>query len=334
MRVLHLPAGRQMTVLCSALRELGVEATSVHFDPESYQFESDICLHLKETKQKDRKLRQFFFQQLDQYDIFHFHFGKTFFPEKSELDLLKKLGKKLVVQHRGSDARRLSIARKHGNSFVRVKSNRTEQSIHNNMTSLSKYIDHAIISDYELLPYVKPYYKYVHVIPHAVRLANYPYAPPSPKEKIPLIVHAPTNPRIKGTDYVLKAIKKLKKKGYRFKYKQIENLPHYKAVKIYRQADIMIDQLLIGSLGVLSIEAMALGKPVVCYVRDEVLKGYPGVPPIVNANPRTLYRNLKKLLNEPTLRTRLGQQGREYVARYHDSKIVARQLADLYKRIS
>jgi glycosyltransferase involved in cell wall biosynthesis len=334
MKVLHLPIGGQMTVVCPALRGIGVEATSVHFRQGKLHFVPDLCLNLEKRSEEvaAQMSKQFFEEAVKRYDVFHFHFGQTFFPDGSDLPYLKKKGKKLVIQHRGSDVRRLSVALKMKNPFVRIKKGRRmkEEYIRERLTMLSRYIDHAIVADYELYPYISGYYKHIHVIPNAVELSRFKPKYPSRMNKRPLIVHAPTNTNVKGTEFVLAAIKKLKEKGYRFDFRLVQKLKHADALKLYRSADIVIDQLNIGTYGVLSLEAMAYGKPVICYVNKNLLDKYPSKLPIINGNPENVYRRIRRLIKDPVMRHDIGKQSRSYVAQNHDAAHIARRLSDLY----
>lgn len=337
MKVLHLSFGGQMIEMCNALKDLGIDATSCHFRERTFRFKPDICLHLeKYSKEKmEEKRAEFFHQAVQDYDVFHFHFGETFFPDCSDLPILKEMGKKVVIQHRGSDVRVLAIARSFNNPFVRIKLGRSRKmsAIDTKLKELSSYIDHAIVADYELYPYIRGYYKNIHIIRQAINTNKFIPEYPSPLQDKPLIIHAPTDTNVKGTEYVLDAIKRLERKSLSFEFKLIEKMQHEEALKLYRTADIIIDQLLIGSFGIFSLEAMALGKPVVCYIRDGMDGKYPGKLPIVNANPDTLYDTLKYLIKNPEKRYKIGYRGRRYIEKHHDSVMIAKQLVDLYKSL-
>jgi glycosyltransferase involved in cell wall biosynthesis len=334
MRVLHLPIGGQMTVICPALRRIGIDAQSVHFRQGKLHFVPDLCLNLERYSDEEaaNKSNSFFEEAVKRFDVFHFHFGQTFFPDGSDLPYLKQKGKKVVVQHRGSDVRRLSVAQEMKNPFARIKKGKRmkEEYIQERLTMLSRYIDHAIVADYELYPYISGYYKHIHVIPNAVELSRFKPKYPSRGNKRPLIVHAPTNTNIKGTEFVLAAIKKLKEKGYSFDFRLVQKLKHADALKLYRAADIVIDQLNIGTYGVLSLEAMAYGKPVICYVNKNLLDKYPPKLPIINGNPENVYRRIRRLIKDPAMRHDIGRQSRTYVALNHDVTHVAKRLAKLY----
>lgn len=335
MRVLHLPVGRQMIEMCAALRDIGIDATACHFRDRNQCF--DLCLHLEKYSASERsKLREKFLKEaVDQYDIFHFHFGETFYKDRSDLEYLRKCGKKLVVQHRGSDVRMLSIASTRDSRDVRVKGGRRreEKIIVEKLKELSRYIDHAIVADHELFSYVQGHYKHIHFLRQFITLDKFPMSAPSMDNSKPLIIHAPTNNYLKGTEYVVQGIDRLRRKGLSFDFRIINNLSHKRALMEYKQADIIIDQLLQGSFGVLSLEGMALGKPVICFIRDSMIPHYPAGLPIVNANKDTFFEVLKRLIEKPELRRTIGIAGRNYIEKYYDSRQLAGELVSIYKKL-
>lgn len=337
MRVLHLPVGRQMIEMCASLRAIGVEATSCHFRHRSIFRQPDICLQLEQLSSVQRKKRRetFLAEAIKHYDVFHFHFGETFLKDRADLEFLKKHGKKLVVQHRGSDVRMLSIAQSYNNQYVRVKGGRRrqEEQIVQKLKELSAYIDHAIVADHELLPYVVNHYKHVHILRQFITLDKFKPFYPSTLSTRPLILHAPTNTYLKGTEVVLEVINRLRRNGHEFDFILVEGMTHEEAIQCYKKADIIIDQLLQGSFGVFSLEGMALGKPVLCYIRKQLLNKYPPGLPIVLADTTTCYEVLKQLIHKPERRHLLGKAGRQYIERYYDSHVLGKQLKNIYKQL-
>src|SRR5690606_9240118 len=113
MRVIHLPYGIGICVLSQALRKHGIDAVSCSLKHNRYAYLADLQKGFdqlpagKETAQR----KAFFAEAINTYDIFHFHFGETFFPDRRDVPLLAREGKKMVVHHRGSEARILSKAR-------------------------------------------------------------------------------------------------------------------------------------------------------------------------------------------------------------------------------
>lgn len=334
--MLHIPYGSPMIELCRALRLKGVHATSCHFNENTFKFKPDMCLkfNLLTSHERDKKTDNFLQEAIQKYDIFHFHFGETFFPDKRDLAILKQAGKKMVVHHHGSDIRLLSVAKSFNNPYIRVKPEWTEEKIHKNIATLSTYIDHAIVQDYELEGYISNLYKHTHVIPHTVNVDQFNPHYPDGNKSSPLIVHAPTARNLKGTEFILHAVSELKRKGLPFQFKLIEGMSYDDTIKLLSQSDIVIDQLRIGAYGYISSEAMAFGKAVICYVRDDLLGKYPSALPIVNANPTTITGVLENLIKSPLKRNELGIRGRKYVETYHDASKVADRYIEIYKSLT
>lgn len=335
LKILHAPGGAagQMGILSRSLRALGYYAHSCVDSNNWFSYEEDRNLSLEKLNNRlfrfCRKL-DFFFKAIKEFNIFHFHGGATLLPRGLDLPILKFLNKKMVMHYWGSDIRQKSIAVQK-NRFVKVKIG-DEAGIRKRINHISKYVKLAIVADYELYEYIKNYFENVVIIRQAIELQEYiPVIPPKRKRKI-VIVHAPSDQVIKGTEYVLKAINRLER-NYELDFLLVYGMPHYQARAIYRKADIAIDQLLVGTYGVFAIEAMALGKPVTCYIREDLWGTYPKELPIISAHPDNLYEQLKSLIENPDLRYDLGVRGRNYVEKYHDSLKIARQLIELYKNL-
>ncbi|MBL7246158.1 glycosyltransferase family 4 protein [Heyndrickxia sporothermodurans] len=268
---------------------------------------------------------------IEYFDIFHFHYAKTLNPSFEDLPLIQKKHKKMLMHHWGNDVRFHDKA-KVNNPYVNTWDSPPNDVIDQVLTKLSAHIKEAIVQDYEVYEYVKDYYDKVHVVPIAINLSQFtPRFPQVTKEK-PLILHAPTNPYFKGTAFIENVIEELRK-THNFDYRRIEGMNHKEVIKLYEEADIIIDQVLCGSYGLLSVESMALGKPVVTYIRPDLISTFPDDLPIVNANPDNLYDQVKLLLDNPILRQQLGILGRDYVSRVHDHHIIADQLLDIYAQL-
>ena len=153
--------------------------------------------------------------------------------------------------------------------------------------------------------------------------------PQSLQDEIIRIVHAPSSRRKKGTDFIEQSIAELKAKGLKVELVLAEKLSHHKIKELYEISDIGLDQVLYGWHGKVSVELMALGKPVVCYISPEYRKYRPDLP-IVSAGPADLTRVLEDLVTDAAKRAALGRQSREYVLKHHDVEVVVDQLFALY----
>lgn len=324
MKVLHMPieiAG-QIGTLCGALRKAGHLASGYNFF-STYLGYKDYLMNtdMFEMSGMFEGASKFF-------DLFHYHYGLSIFPRFRDIEMLHELNKPMIMHHWGSDVRFASIA-KRNNQYVNTEDAPPEEKIDQDLRKLSQHITDAIVQDYEVLPYVEPYYQRVHVIPIAINMKRFKPVYPQLDNKSPLIIHAPTNKEFKGTDYIEKAIEQLQQERS-LQYVRVEKMSHAQAVKLYKQADIIIDQILCGSYGLLSVEAMAYGKPVIAYLREDLATRGES-PPIHNANPDTIYDVLKQLVDNPELRLTSGAAGRAYAEKYHDSDVVVGQLLDVYQ---
>ena len=91
----------------------------------------------------------------------------------------------------------------------------------------------------------------------------------SPKNEIPILLHSPENPnRIqqKGTATIEKYLGELKTKGYKFDYRTYD-VKHNEMPKLFSGADIILDQVLSGFVGHVGLEAIGMGKPVMCEIK-------------------------------------------------------------------
>lgn len=335
LRILHIPGdpAGQVGILVRAQRWLGYHTYSCVFSEDWSGRKQDQSLHFEQISNKYHRqfLRlQFFINNVWKYDLFHFHAGGTFLPLNCDLPFLKALGKKMVMHYWGSEIRRKSIAERN-NKFVRVK-DPNEEGILAKIKRVAKYIDTAIVADYELHEYVCEHFEKVVIIRQAIELQEYNPAIPSMYKNKPVIVHAPTHMGFKGTEYIIAAIDRLKRE-HDLEFCSVQEMTHQQAKGIYQDADIIVDQILGGAHGAFAVEAMALGKPVLCYIREDLIDTYPKELPIVSANPDTIYPQLKILIENPSLRHELGLKGREYVEKYHDSRQIARQLIELYETL-
>jgi glycosyltransferase involved in cell wall biosynthesis len=135
---------------------------------------------------------------------------------------------------------------------------------------------------------------------------------------------------VKGTRHVLAAVEQLRAQGAAVELDLIEGVARKEVLRRVREADIVVDQLLSGWYGGFAVEAMALGKPVVCHIREAVSEDNPfgAELPIVRATPATLAEQLRTLALDHALRARLGAQGRAFVERHHDPRRVAREVLE------
>lgn len=151
-------------------------------------------------------------------------------------------------------------------------------------------------------------------------------AKPLQRER-PVVVHAPSSPFTKGTGLIEPVIEEMHDAGL-IEYRRIKGVPHAEMPALLADADIVLDQFVFGSYGVMSVQAMAAGRVTVCYLHDSVAEHLPADVPIVNADPDTLGAELERILAERDEAGRLAARGPAYVRDNHDGERSARVLAD------
>lgn len=337
MRVLHAPVdiAGQASTLVLALKELGIEADLLIFDKKYSMRFYDINLSLSEKTmiEKHFVLLSNFIRCLFKYDIFHFHFGQSLLPANLDLPILKLFGKKTIMHYWGSDIRQADIAMnylffKALDELKNVYPEEADKYKLKKMKRIEKLVNITIIGDY---PYLVFSPKSV-VLKQVLNISKIHFIGCENKNERIKIIHAPSNRVIKGTKYVLAAIERLKEEKYNIDCILIEKQSNADLLEICKDADIIVDAILMESHGIFSMEGMALGKPVLCRTDEKFLKYYPGLP-ILRTDPDNIYENLKLLIENPDLRKELGEKGRKYVEEIHDSKKIAKQLIELYRNL-
>lgn len=323
------------------LREQGCDADLVLWDPSPFGYPVDRCLNINfQSKAKYPyymiRLGVNMCQALMKYDIFHFHFGHSLIPMNIDLPLLKKKGKRIFCEFHGDDVRNPQLIKQHykymdfdaymsGKDAEYLKKQRSKRA-----RNIMKYAERIVLHDDELIPHVeKEGYTNIEVVPLRIDTSRIRPAYPEFDQKTINIAHAPTS-KVKGTKWFVAAVEKLSAK-YNINPILIQNLSQKEALKQYEKADIIFDQITVGTYGVFSIEAMAMGKPVITYISEEMRNRLPEELPLVSATPESLYNVLEELIADAGLRVQLGKRGRNYVSKYHDCKKNARILKLIYE---
>ena len=240
-----------------------------------------------------------------QTDIFHFYFGLTLIPKSIQFPLLRALRKKSIFHYLGSDIRGKTPAE----------------------LAYGKRADAEIVGSYD-----------AHAL--GARGARDPARPrPAPvharatvRQPAPACRARAVEPREEGNcagDRDARAIAR--------RPRPRRGRPARGGPRALCAADIVVDQLNAGWHGVFALESMALGKPVVTYLKPDVVEksaaGYGIRIPIVPATADTLADALRPLIESPALRREIGAASRAYVEQVHDIDRIADRLIDLYRSL-
>ncbi len=335
LRIMHglSEVAGQNSYSVQGLKEIGESAETVVYYKHPFAYKYDICLGINKANRKlflyyALKLLFFYFRALFRYDVFHFHFGHSIL-NGFELWTYHLFNKKFFFEFHGSDLRDQKKACEiMGMPFE--EKDATNPKLHKRNKNICKKADGIIIHDDELIPYLPDIKNDYYVVPLRVDLDKFvPCYPKNSNEHI-RIVHAPSARAFKGTKYVLEAFDVLSKKHENIELVLVEGKTQEEAIEIYKTADIIVDQLYAGTYGVFAIECMALGKPVITYISEEMKECLPEELPIVSGNTKTICDALELLINDSEMRIMIGKQGRKYAEDYHDYRAIAYVLKDIY----
>ena len=283
-----------------------------------------------------------FVWSLLRYDLFEFPFSGGILANshlrKAEYFLLKLCAKKIAVYGYGSDCKILSEIRKQGfkynNAMDRAEETESysEKTISENLQRAQKYAG-VLIAGGDLTHFGE---KGI-MLPLAADLSLWrPAKKPKSKDKKIVIIHSTNHRSHKGTRFILEIVAKLEKK-LPIKLLLIEKKTIAECQKLYPQGDIFIPDVITGWHGFTAIEAMAIGKPVITYLRADIMKHHAyyaqGNIPAISANPDNLAQAITRLVKNPKLREKLGQRGRQYTLKFHSLEFVGCLRSILYEYI-
>ncbi|WP_405063635.1 hypothetical protein OG474_18835 [Kribbella sp. NBC_01505] len=135
----------------------------------------------------------------------------------------------------------------------------------------------------------------------------------------PVVLHAPSSGALKGSAYVDPVLTELEARGL-IEYRRVEGVRHAELAALVQDADIVVDQLVLGSYGVLACESMAAGRVTVGHVAERVRALLPAELPIAEATPADLRQVIERLISERETARKLADGGVAYVRELHDGR--------------
>lgn len=352
MKVLHLPTsvGGNSWGLAQAEKLLGIDSKVLITHSNWLNYSYDICLNL-ENKSKITQIKrriEAFLEIRKQYDVYHFNFGSSLIDFMQYgihlLDLPFYNGKK-VITYNGCDARlkystisRVDFSACHQKDCYGgvCNSGKQDKLRLKRIQKVSKYIDHIFSLNPDLMHFLPDNTTF---LPYSIagwdiiRYYNYKIT-----KKIK-IIHSPTNRGAKGSNYILEALNRIKKKYNNIEITIVENVPYEKALKLYSEAHIVIDQILIGWYGAFGVEAMKMGKPLAVFIREEDLKFIPKQmakeikDAIININPFNIEKELEYYIENPEMLIKKSQAVLDYVYKWHNPVYVGTLTKEVYEKL-
>lgn len=171
---------------------------------------------------------------------------------------------------------------------------------------------------------------YARWCPVVVDPARWATDAPVLERTVPVVLHAPSKARIKGTDLVEPQLRALAEQGL-IDYRRVEGVPWEQMPALIQGADVVIDQFRIGNYGVAACEAMAAGRLVLSHVTDQVrghVQNACGLDlPILETPANELSDRLCAVLADRAAARALALRGPAFVRALHDGRRSAEVLA-------
>jgi glycosyltransferase involved in cell wall biosynthesis len=337
-KVLHAAAeiAGQASILCAALRARGVDATALAYNAQYPAYPTDVLVPHDGKPAVPRLLGYLSTAArfIGRYDLVHVHFGRSLVPPFNfDLPVHRALGTKLVFHFHGCDARnRMMMLARHPGAAACEECDpfcmpeRQRRAI----AQSQRYGAATFVSTPDLLESVP----HAGHLPVALDVAAWQAAAGDaarPQDGRVRVLHVPTNRLIKGTRWIEQGMARAVATDPRLDYRLLEHAAWSDVRAAMAQADVVIDQVFLGWYGLVAVEAMALGKPVVGFIRPDFEERACGLDlPLVRCTKDDVGEVVRALAADPARRAALGEAGRAYVRRVHDAGVIAERLAVTY----
>lgn len=347
MKILHLPTsvGGNSWGLAQAEKSLGLDSKVLVSKQNWLRYDADINLNLEQKNfiSQINSLYKTFKEIKNKYDVFHFNYGSSLLDlQKLGLPLLDlpyyESSKKIIFTYNGSDCRGVhpleyweGLDVPNSSIYTQLVFKMKELKV----KKASKYADHIFALNPDLMRYLPNKTTF---LPYTISNWNEIEILKKDFFSKPIkIVHSPTSRDLKGSKYILDALNKLQTKYTNLEIVIIENMPHKKALEMYMEADIVIDQVLIGWYGAFGVEVMKMGKPLAVYISEDDLQFIPNdmakdlKEAIINISPFNIYETLSEYIENRSLLVSKSIAGLDYVHKWHDPKYVAGITKEVYE---
>lgn len=263
-------------------------------------------------------------------DVFIFSGFGSFF-RFHELWLLKLLGKKVLVVYLGSDARPPVFSGRHlDDTGSRPDSKAMLAEMSHRARLIRRVERHAtlVINHTATTQFFAKEFVRLNAVGMPIGDTGEVSVKTSDNKGPVRILHAPSRPRAKGSDYFRKIIDELRLEGYSIKLVELVGVPNSVVLHELQLCDFVLDELYSDvPLAMLGTEAALFGKPVIAggYYAAQYNTDNPDpeLPPALYVEPENIKGAVRKLIDDPDYRLSLGRQANEFVRKRWDVRAVA-----------
>ncbi|HEY9412948.1 MAG TPA: hypothetical protein VIP77_25460, partial [Jiangellaceae bacterium] len=255
-------------------------------------------------------------------------FGKLHGGDAShDIPVLLKAGVEVALIAHGSEARipSLHVEIEEWSPFPDLDDrtvNILEKTARRSVDLFTSFPGHVFVSTPDLLDFV-PNARWCPVV---VDIDHWRSDAPVMERERPIVAHAPSKSKIKGSDLIDPILRRMAEEGV-IEYRRVEGVAPADMPAVYKDADMVVDQVRVGSYGVAACEAMAAGRIVLGHVADHVrqrIVDEAGVElPIVEVTPDSLEEVVRGLIADRDHARAAATEGTRFVTAVHDGRYSA-----------
>lgn len=208
--------------------------------------------------------------------------------------------------------------------------------------------DKVLVSTPDILGIARKFRKDAEYLPNPVDIELfYPKPLTNHCGRKKVLIASDSNWEVKGTDIAIRALSRIKEEvdvsiiAYGVDFEKtvslanslglrlniLPKLPHEKINQYYWNADVVVDRFKLGSLGVVSLESIACGRPVITYVSSEY-EEYRNFP-LTDIDDE---REITELVSSADIN--LWKEEYSYLEENHMSKVINKKLLIIYNDIA
>lgn len=341
-RIYHLPQTHGGLVHSLAAGERALGATPIIIgEPNPYTAPPDIEIAPLTGFKSWSERANLISRVRKDADIIHFNFGSSLLnpPWRKRFLLdLPRYGsrKKKVMTFQGSDIRQrydpvIEDSRERERSLGHNIDNSTASGAvpseevvrkQNLIAKANAHMDRLFAVNPDLLDGLPKRAQY---IPYAYEAP--PVTPRQPHKGPLRITHIATNRVLKGTGLIEAELSELAK-HQNIETRIVVKAARSDALAALGWADVVIDQMCIGWYGMQAVEAMAMGKPVLCYLNPDHTEKYMprGQTGMTACHHRDIAKTLSKFCDDRSHLAAQSKAARDFAISFHNPKSIAAQI--------
>lgn len=254
---------------------------------------------------------------LPRHDVFIFGYFNSFLF-LLDLPLLKFAGKKVICVLHGSDSRPAYLDGFQMRDEPPEKIARAARKQKWRIGMAERFADAIVCTPIHTHLHTRAVVKFQSIgLPILPPQSGSDYAAPAQNGGVVRIVHAPSDPRAKGTEVIRAAVANLRSRGYSIDFIELIGRSNAEVIRTLAECDFVVDQLNgEGPCGGFATEAAFFAKPAIVGTHtDDVWRMFrpSELPPVYRCANDDVESAIERLIVDDALRRELGLKACEFV---------------------